>query len=613
MPNISRTALGAVMNHKKTRDESSQIVTPKWIDAEVMKRTAHTTLPLKTAAARIREACKGRSQSPFFYVCGAGISVPSVPLAWAITEECRKRAQELGLAVGEPPDDPAGSYSYWLEQAWPDPDQRRAFFRAKIEGRPLTDAVLRLAHLMGSGAPSRLLVTPNFDDFVSRALHLFAHPHVVCDHPATTARIDLGSDDAQVLHVHGTYWFYDLVNTDTEIYERAEGMRAGPGMSEILDDVLRNRSPLVVGYSGWEGDVIMRALKSRMRSGLRHQLYWFSYSHDGIESLPAWLREHPNVSFVLPEPSETLPADRVFDALLREFRVEAPLLTKNPLRSFADHLSKVAPERSDNAPPDLYFFEDIIHRVRDAANEAGEGRGRSDTEDAVERVRDAVRRGRYALAARYSNNVELASVSRAGAQELESALWPALARGGADASEDLRIADAYLRIADSQQDAPHGRLASALIRKTSALLRQGHHRKAAAAARASLERVPRMPRAALRLLVLEARALAADGRLSAAMAIHDAIPIRFRPHRQLRIRAEVAGARRERATLLAEAGHPQEAFDTLESVIADLGGARSHPFRMELARALETRAEWSEDAHQAASDRATARALRRGD
>ncbi|MCA9612271.1 MAG: hypothetical protein KC586_05890, partial [Myxococcales bacterium] len=113
-----------------------------------------TILSLRTAAVRIREtrraaAKRGRhaGPSPYFFVCGAGISVPSVPLAWQIQEECRERATSLGLATGSAPSDPAGAYSYWLEQAFPDPEQRRAYFRKAIDGKPLTDANLRLAHL----------------------------------------------------------------------------------------------------------------------------------------------------------------------------------------------------------------------------------------------------------------------------------------------------------------------------------------------------------------------------------------------------------------------------------------------------------------------------------
>lgn len=546
-------------------------------------------VPLHTAAARIREACR-RRPSPFFFVCGAGISVPSVPLAWAIEQECRVRAQELGLAIGTPPSDPAGSYSYWLEQAWPDADQRRAYFREKIEGRPLTDAVLRLAHLLCGDGPSQLLVTPNFDDFVSRALHLFGHPHVVCDHPATTARVDLGATDAQILHVHGTYWFYDLVNTDAEIAERATGMRAGPGMSEILDDVLRSRSPLVVGYSGWEGDVIMRALRTRLKKGLRHQLYWFAFTPRAIESLPKWLREHPNVSFVLPEEGETQPADRVFDALLRAFQVDAPALTRDPLGFFAERLAATAPERAPGAPPDLYYFEDVVRRVREATEMSVV---RSAVAE-IEKVRDAVRRGRYELAARYAKGISLEGLPRGRVLELEGALWPAVARGGADPAEDLRILEVYLKLALARPGlgVRSGRIASALIGRASALLRQGHHRKAGIAARDALGRLSaaRMPRAILRLSVLEARALAQGDRLDAALALLDSLPDRFQKTRDLRLRAELVGARRERAVLLIAGDREGEARATLDALVRDLERARSAPFQRELGRALNLRA-----------------------
>ncbi|HJL01632.1 MAG TPA: SIR2 family protein [Polyangiaceae bacterium LLY-WYZ-15_(1-7)] len=559
---------------------------------------AMTPLRLETAAARIRETRRSldrRAASPYFFVCGAGISVPSVPLAWAIEQECRERAERLGLHSGTPPTDPAGGYSYWLEQAWPDPDQRRAFFRSKIVDQPLTDANLRLAHLLADGALTNLLITPNFDDFVSRGLHLFGHPHVVCDHPATTARIDLDAPDVQIIHVHGTYWFYDLVNTDSEIVERASGMRAGPGMGELLGDLLRARVPLVIGYSGWEGDVLMTALKARLAKGLKHQLYWFCYREDALDRLPAWLVDHPNVCFVVPEPGGALPADRVFEALLRVLKVDAPPLTRDPLGFFADQIRRHVPPRDPGAAPDLYYFDDVIARIERAASLSGEGARKVERD--VEGVRDAVRRGRYGLAARRANAIGLRPMKKAQLGDLLDALWPAAARGGRDAAEDLRIYDAYLRVLDERPAAPvkSGRLASVLIGRVGALHARGHHRKAAAAVDDALGRLrddrDKMPRAVHRLLRLKARALVADRRAAAALEIYDELEARFGKATGHRLRASVAGAQRERAAVLVELGREDDALDALDALVKRLEKAASARMRRELASALALRAE----------------------
>ena len=539
-----------------------------------------TLLPLETAAARIRETVREsrkpratHGSAPYFFVCGAGISVPSVPLSWAIQKECRDRAESLGLASGKAPSDPAGQYSFWLEQAYPDADQRRAYFRDKILGRPLTDANLRLAHLLAASAVSRCLVTPNFDDFASRALGLFGRPHVVCDHPATTARIDLDGEDPQIIHVHGTYWFYDLINTDDEIDGRAKGMRGGPGMGELLGELLARRVPLVVGYAGWEGDVIMSALKRRLKTSLRNQLYWFCFSRESVDALPAWVRDHPNVCFVVPEPGDRQPAEQVFDALLGALRVDAPALTRDPLGFFADRLRQSAPERAPGSP-DPYFFDEVVARVERAAALVGAQRT-SDARARIESVRDAVRRGRYDLAARRARALELRGLERGRVEELLDALWPACAHAGVDPKEDARVYEAFLQVVDARPTARvrRGRLASVLIGRVAALHRAGHPRKARRALEDARTRLAsdlaEMPRARQRLLLFDGRIHAKAGRDERALEVYDAIRSEFGRSRDRRVREGVIRAGVEAAALLVAAGREAEAQKQLAPYVGE--------------------------------------------
>ena len=90
-----------------------------------------------------------------------------------------------------------------------------------MEGKAISRANFRLAHLLLEKTITNLVLTTNFDDFASRALTLFGQPHIVCDHPGTLERIDLRAEDVQIIHIHGTYWFYDCCNLKAEISERA--------------------------------------------------------------------------------------------------------------------------------------------------------------------------------------------------------------------------------------------------------------------------------------------------------------------------------------------------------------------------------------------------------
>ncbi|MGA2144557.1 MAG: SIR2 family protein [Bryobacteraceae bacterium] len=269
---------------------------------------------LKAAAIEIRQAIdQCRSQglpSPFFFMVGAGISHPPLPLAAEIQARCKEKAHEYGKDAPPPSSAPIDAYSYWFEQAYPHPEHRQRFLRGLMEKSPISPANFRLAYLLLESTVANLVVTTNFDDFLSRALTLFGRRHIVCDHPQTLERIDLRSEDVQILQIHGSYWFYDCCNLRGEISDRA---RSSPSTSfttpSMLDAILQAHSPLVVGYSGWEGDVFMTALQRRLAAALRTNLYWFCYRRRDADALPAWLRASPNVCAVVPE--ERAPAGAV--------------------------------------------------------------------------------------------------------------------------------------------------------------------------------------------------------------------------------------------------------------------------------------------------------------
>jgi hypothetical protein len=243
--------------------------------------------------------------------------------------------------------------------------------RRLIENKPISHANLRLAHLLLGQTITNLVITTNFDDLLSRALTLFGRPHIICDHPNTVERIDPELEDLQLVHVHGTYWFYDCCNLMGELQTRAKpSVHTTLTMASLLDNVLSHRSPIVIGYSGWDGDVLMGALQRRLQTRLPFNLYWFCHRLNTPDSLPEWLRFHEDVYFVLPTSREgnlqdaaegrvkeqqsgeqfdltvgspskplsekereepALSAQQVLDELIQSFGLPAPELTIRPL------------------------------------------------------------------------------------------------------------------------------------------------------------------------------------------------------------------------------------------------------------------------------------------
>src|SRR5271170_552767 len=309
--------------------------------------------------------------SPFFFIVGAGISHPPVKLAREIEEECKKIAVEKYKNKTSPKSNkPSDTYAHWLVEAHQTSKGVQRYLRKMMQDLPISKANLRLAHLLLDGRIAKTVFTPNFDDMLERSLQLFGASPLVCDHPLTVERMEPNARDIQIIHVHGSYWFYDCCNDPNEIKDRS----SNESMSQMLDYFLHDRSPIVVGYSGWEGDVIMNALQRRLKSKLGYPIYWFCYQNTALEGLPDWLTKSDFVRFVYPdEPvadmaaqtgtasSETsagkphsmealaagessaqripvLPSDKVFDALVTQFELKPPELTKDPLQLYANQL-----------------------------------------------------------------------------------------------------------------------------------------------------------------------------------------------------------------------------------------------------------------------------------
>jgi len=294
-------------------------------------------------------------------------------------------------------------------------------------GKPISHANFRLAHLLSEGRLATLVVTSNFDDFLPRALTLFGVPHIVCDHPNTVERINPESDEIQIIHVHGTYWFYDGCNLRGEIESRTEDPRErSVTMTSLLGNILSRHSAIVIGYAGWEGDVIMTALKRRLQSRVPNNLYWFCYRRSDADTLPDWLKNHRDVRIVLPpappgksdprpeseakfagiaaELEPTLSAQSVLDKLVDAFTEKSPALTLDPIGFFAGQLRNSFPlDPSEKSGEDIYTLRDVIRRVELAKE--GEAKP-SPIEADIERVRDAVRRSAYLEALETATRLE---------------------------------------------------------------------------------------------------------------------------------------------------------------------------------------------------------------
>ena len=420
------------------------------------KIEARNIISLSRAMSEIKQACEeaaaahddnGDKRSPFFFFVGSGISSPAIPLASIVQQQCEAKARSLGRDEGPNIVEPttADLYSHWFTAAYPHRIERQQYLRELIKPAAITQANLRLAHLLLKASVSNVVVTPNFDDLLSRALTLFGRSHVVCDDPRTVERIDPEKNEIQLVYVHGSYWFYDCRNTTDEIRDRARSSADTTlTMASFLDKILAYRSPLVVGYSGWEQDVFMTALKRRLLTPLPFNLYWFCYHRSEIARLPDDLRFHADVYFVVPpeekekeaggdtetDDAAKLPvsnrhsesiqtAQTVFDKLIEELHVGSPDLTSDPLRYFAELLKKNQPKDDVEGGTDIYSFQNVVERVERAkVREEEEAKTAQKTEAQLEMVREALRQAHYEEAINKAREIESHDLTEAQAREL---------------------------------------------------------------------------------------------------------------------------------------------------------------------------------------------------
>jgi len=485
-------------------------------------------IELDDAVSRIKQACESRPKdsSPFFFLVGAGISHPSVPLAKDIINHCKKVAEDRRRSVDVPGVTGVDQYSNWFQTAYSEPYQRQEYLQQLIENKSITHANFRLAHLLLDNTISNIVVATNFDDFLSKALALFGKSHIVCDHPQTVGRINHAQPMLQIVHLHGSYSFYDCCNLRGELEDRAQqSQHTTLTMASLLVNILWDRSPLVIGYSGWEGDVFMEAFRRRLAQPLKSNAYWFCYRRSEIDLLPEWLKSHANISFVIQRKTSVakpnigaaveqtqahqgsvegievtglskkdaepvLAADTVLSRLIQAFNLAAPTLTKDPLGFFAAHLDNSLPKdpASDSDSSDIYAIKRVIERVRKAKEREDEESAKTritPAESHLERVRDALRRADYREVIQEGARIDLAGLSLEQLSELVDAFWAA-AEGLSDNSEDelaaYQLVVATLRQVERTQGfelpASRIRLAGALYHCTLILNRRNRYQEA---------------------------------------------------------------------------------------------------------------------------------------
>jgi tetratricopeptide (TPR) repeat protein/NAD-dependent SIR2 family protein deacetylase len=598
-------------------------------------------IELDDAVSRIKQACDkpSKDSSPFFFMVGAGISYPSVPLATDIVNDCQKVAETYGRTAKAPDTSGVEMYSHWFQTAYAEPYQRQEYLQKLIEGKPITHANFRLAHLLLHDTISNVVITTNFDDFLSKALGLFGKSHIVCDHPQTVGRINHNQPMLQIVHLHGSYWFYDCCNLRGELEDRAEhSTQTTLTMASLLGNVLWDRSPLVIGYSGWEGDVFTEALKRRLAQPLRSNAYWFCYKQSEVDSFPDWLKGNPNIFFVVQKKKPAgkadissgvvgpatasdqpgiqgvkstgisgekdepvLPADTVLDRLIQAFSLTPPELTTDPLGFFARHLDNSLPkDAASNMDNDIYAIKRVIERVTRARQRDDEENGRPATgpsESQLDLVRDALRTAEYGKAVTHGSQIDFGSLSPSELDELADAMWSAAERLKDHPDENLAAYDLVVAIREHESKKVKPNLARRL-QLANSLLGKGfllHTIRREEEAIAVNDELIRRYGEARELPIQQSVAkgfynktlgLGNLNRNEEAIADCDELINRYGKLTDPVIQEQVAKALLNKGVILGNLSRSEEEMAVYEEVLRRYGGASDEPLREHVASAL---------------------------
>jgi tetratricopeptide (TPR) repeat protein len=604
-----------------------------------------TELDLLSAVDQIVRATRKRTPpgaAPFFFIVGAGISHPPIPLAAGIEQICRKEIADQGRTPPFAAGSPLDRYQACFETAFEQADERRHFLHQLLDTARISAANFRLAHLLSEGDLTNLVFTTNFDEMLTRALRIFGHEVIVCDHPKTTQRIDPARPDLQIVHVHGTHWFYDCCNLRAEIEGQARSDLADSiSMGQLLDRVLAERSPVLVGYSGWEGDVLMTAIRRRLQQPtLPFNLYWFCYRRSDLDALPSWLRGHASVRLVLPpiasvapegESAERVPkggveapasemvgegsseptlhARDVFEAFIQRLNLKAPYLTAEPLAFFLQHLERnLDPE---DASGRLYLISEVLNRVRvgtelEKSRRLGASAAQKDATEALRGVNDAVRRSAYPAAAQVAKEIDLAVLSEDQCKELDEALSAVqlalidseVAPANSEAELGLGVCEIWSHLADLAITSEHAdrkawsrSAAKALLGKGRWLRELGRLKAAVEPWSELVERFDGEPELDLEVLVAKARsnlgiALAEEGKPEAAIEAFSQIVERFGNSSEPDLCSAVVVALYNLGHTLKVVGKPEAALEAFSQVVQRSGDTPAPALEKAVARAL---------------------------
>ena len=219
-----------------------------------------------------------RDKLAFNLLLGAGASKSSgVPLASEMIEEWRKIAhREQGgnqefeqWCSGQDWFGKENEYSRVFEALYPDPPSRQKYIETQIKDAFPSWGYLYLASIVERGR-FNVIFTTNFDDLVNDALTIFlGYNPVVCAADSQVSSINITTERAKIIKLHGDYLFQSLKNTVEELQQ------LDPNMESKCKQFATQCGLVAIGYAGYDHSV-MRVFEELLKDKgmFPHGIFW---------------------------------------------------------------------------------------------------------------------------------------------------------------------------------------------------------------------------------------------------------------------------------------------------------------------------------------------------
>ena len=192
----------------------------------------------------------------------------------------------------------------------PTPDGTSRLLSRYHGGEPFSSTNRLLAQVLAKSVLGKLLLTTNFDDQIERAINRLGRAPAVIDAPEAIYRLDLDSPHPKIVYLHGKFVFNDLAHSPAESAVR------NSAMVQWVRNLMIERSPIVVGYSGEMEDFFVAALRWALakRPAAAPPAFWFCFDPSDAPRILANFSNHPALHVVAD--ASTLPAHTALSDLI---------------------------------------------------------------------------------------------------------------------------------------------------------------------------------------------------------------------------------------------------------------------------------------------------------